>query len=226
MIYKGIISGVGNETTRENEITPDVVASYRKFVVGHESGVIDEGDIRSFTASIISATGEWKRYSNVVHVNAGTMFAYGYFGEAEAADFTFLPPAVEQYHIIYAELDKSVIPNKCTIKTKNNQGSSRIIPNTFRQDELSTVKTGIYQLPLWIIKITQNGIESIYLPRSQYDLRNIVDNINNVVEAEEAYTLKGTVAKNAIVQAGYTYPEDGVADREYVQELIWSAINK
>lgn len=158
--YQGTISGTGNSETRENEITADNVAIFRNFAIGYSLDTKDAGGViydpkHDFYAWVED---DGSGYSNTLHISDGVAFAYGYFGMVKETSFTFLPPAVEQYHLIYLELDRSVIPNKATIKIKNNQGSNRVLPNSFRRDELSFVKTGVNQIPLWLIKVTNKGI--------------------------------------------------------------------
>lgn len=238
MRHVGNISGNGDEKTRQNEITPDNVAAFRHFCVGHNSGVVyDVGhDFYATVDGFVNVEDDGKtetgRYSTTVHVADGMMFAYGYFGSAPAADFTFLPPAVEQWHIIYVELDKSVIPNTCIIKTKNNQGSGRVLPNTFRQDELSLVKTGVFQLPLWAIRITNKGIEVEDLRTNEYtnpqgrryDLRTPVYYIKNVVNSDDTKRVTQTIANNvtcAIKPKGTN--DNTVANRAFVYQEIEEA---
>jgi hypothetical protein len=96
------------------------------------------------------------------------MFAYGYFGYVDKCEIDFIRPSISQYYIVYAELDRSKIPNTCILKVKNNQ-SSTIIERTFRQDYLDKIKTGIFKLPLWRVKVGSNGIEELF------DLREFVD---------------------------------------------------
>ena len=119
------------------------------------------------------------------------MFAYGYLGYVDTSVFELIRPAIPQYHIIYVELDKSKIPNTCEIKIKNNQ-SSTSIERTFRQDYLDRVRTGIFQLPLWRIRVGSNGIEEVF------DLRDLRDNISNVEYAQYCESVIGEVSPLAI----------------------------
>lgn len=222
IFHKGEVSGIGNKITRENEITADHVAVFRNFAVVHESGIISDSN-HDFYATVIEDS---NGYGNTIHITDGRCFAYGYFGYANACDFTFLPPAVEQYHVIYVEIDRSVIPNTCIIKTRNNQSNPNINPNTFRQDVLSLVKTGVYQIPLWKVKATNKGIQVEDL-RINYDLRNTVSKIKNVV-----YSNRGKICTKRLLSnvTGYTEPEqkldDTVATTAYVQREVKKEINK
>ena len=242
VIAEGTVSGTGIVATRENEITADNVATFRHFCVGYESGVVyDVGnDFYAKVDGYVDGVDDGKtatgRYSNTVHVSGGTVFAYGYFGSAKATDFTFLPPAVEQWHIIYAELDRSIIPNRCTLKTKNNQSSSRILPNTFRQDELSLVKTGVYQVPLWFIRVTNKGVEVEDLRTNEYtnpqgrtyDLRQLRKYIKNVYNTDNTSRVTGTI--DSTVTCERLIPDgtadNTVANREFVQRRILTAMYK
>lgn len=184
-VYAGKISGIGNATTRYNEITADDLAVLRHFQIGWNYGVIDR---EGYNFPI-----EYALKESSVKVGKGIMFAYGYLGYVDKCTVEFIRPAIPQYHIIYAELDRSKIPNTCTLKVKNNQ-SSTSIERTFRQDYLDKVRTGIFQLPLWRIKVGSNGIEEIFdlrvlrdKPKQvQYSIntKRVVGKIDSEVTAE------------------------------------------
>ena len=171
--YQGKISGVGNATTRKNEITADDLAISRNYIYGWEYGVINRIGW-NFNA--------YKDGNNVV-VEKGIMFAYGYFGILpKSVTIPFIKPSATQYRFIYAEIDRSVVPNTCTIKVKNNQGSDKIKPTTFRQDYLKSVRTGVFQLPLWRVKLNSEGIKEVV------DVRDLKDYIMKVERSN--YTTK------------------------------------
>lgn len=170
---------------------------------------------------------EWfKSYSDIdlssitITITDGTCFAYGYVGHCQGREITFFPPAVEQYQAIYAEIDRSVIPNKMSIKTKNNQGSSKVLLNTFRQDALSVVKTGKFQVPLWFVKLSNKGIEELQ------DIRPLREYIDRVVYTER---IDGLIAAEATVE-GDRKPLDTndktVATTEWVQAVIEQEIRR
>lgn len=114
----------------------------------------------------------------MLKLNKGYIVAYGYVGYEKTKIFYFNKTAATQYHFIYGEIDRSVIPNTFELKVKNNQGGSEIKPTTFRQDILSQVKTGVFQLPLYRVKLGSNGIEDIT------DLRDVKDYIKRVKHAD------------------------------------------
>ena len=98
--YKGVISGTGNSATRLNEITGDDLAAFRNFVIGY-IGYKDAG-------GVIKQEGHAFDYSvdgNTVHLTDGFAFVYGYGSYHKAEDITLLPPAVEQYYVIYLVFD-------------------------------------------------------------------------------------------------------------------------
>ena len=160
------ISGIGNAQNRINEITPEDVAAIRQYIIGWESGVISGFDCVNNDGHSITIT-------------AGEMFAYGYIGYlSEPITINFLPRSAVQYNFIYAEIDRSVVPNAFNIKIKNNQGGKDVKPTTFRQDNLTSVKTGIYQLPLYRVKVTVEGIEVL-------DIRDIKESIKKVGFADK-----------------------------------------
>ena len=123
---------------------------------------------------------------NSVILNKGIMFAYGYFGILpEPITIPFIKTSATQYRYIYAEIDRSVVPNTFTIKVKNNQGSDRIKPTTFRQDYLSIVKTGIFQLPLWRVELNNQGIVEL---KDVRDLRNYIMKVEHTDNTTEKVT--------------------------------------
>lgn len=150
--YYGKISGIGNPTERINEITADDLATLRYFQIGLDYGVINR---EGYNFSI-----KYEINTSSVEVGKGIMFAYGYLGYIDKCVLEFIRPAISQYHIIYVELDRSKIPNTCILKVKNNQ-SSTSIERTFRQDYLDKVRTGVFQLPLWRVKVGSNGVEEV-----------------------------------------------------------------
>jgi hypothetical protein len=177
-VYAGKISGIGNATTRYNEITADDLAVLRHFQIGWNYGVIDR---EGYNFPI-----EYALKENNVKVGKGIMFAYGYLGYVDKCTVEFIRPAIPQYHIIYAELDRSKIPNTCTLKVKNNQ-SSTSIERTFRQDYLDMVRTGIFQLPLWRVKVGANGIEEVF------DLRALKNKPKQVEYAPYCKSVFGSI---------------------------------
>lgn len=227
-IYKGTISGIGDKATRENEITADALATLRHFIDNNNLGVINfkysetddlEDIINSFDAKVSEDE------NNSIDLSSGLCVAYGYFGYADKQKITFLLPAVPQYQLIYAEFDKSVIPNKFTIKTKNNMANPYISVTTFRQDQLSTIKTGICQIPLWQVYITSSGIQKEKLR----DLRIKLPYIKNVVNSETCKHLNENSSIESSV-TGVTQPttddSNKIATTLFAHNAISSVINK
>lgn len=166
--YKGKISGTGNATTRNNEITADDLAILRNYIFGGNYGVLNLKGC-NFNA--------YKDGNNIV-LEKGIMYAYGYFGYLpETITIPFIKPTTTQYRFIYAEIDRSIIPNTFKIDVKNNQGSSKIKPTTFRQDYLSQIRTGVFQLPLWRVELNSEGIADI---DGLYDVRELKNGIGKV----------------------------------------------
>lgn len=202
--YKGTISGTGDSITRLNEITGDNLGVVRNFIIGYKDGVLKR-DNHDFDYSVDG---------NTVTITDGMCFAYGYFGYSKAKGFTILPPAVEQYYVIYARLDKSVIPNGCNLFIKNNYSSPNIGINSFRQDVLSTIKTGVYEIPLWLFRVTNKGVDEL----SFKDLRpnrvkpngnkTLLDCIKKVEYSDYATVVSNTV--DASGQTIYGRLADGV----------------
>ena len=100
---KGVISGIGNRATRENEIQSDFVADVRYSIAGLPYGIFEPYTYTSKTAESFSCT---KKAPSILHVNAGYAMAYGYAGEHEGQDIDFvIKPPVAQYHIVYGNAD-------------------------------------------------------------------------------------------------------------------------
>lgn len=192
--YKGTISGTGNADTRDNEITGGKLAVVRNFEIGYTDfqkvgGVIYDPQ-HDFGCEIdIIEKGKLK-------IQDGMGFAYGYFAYAPATEITILLPAVEQYHIIYFELNLSTVPQSCTVNIKNNQSSPNILQNTLRQDQLSTIKTGVFQIPLWVIKATNKGIEIYEDLREKTDtLKKYIQRVYHTDNAQNVNN-NGSIGKN------------------------------
>ena len=212
------ISGKGDTDSRLNEITGDELAIYRNTIIGYPFGVIkfDYHDFNYFVES------------NTIHLTDGVCFAYGYFAYHKAIDLTILPPPVENYYVIYVRIDKSVIPNTCEIKTKNNYASPQIGENAFRQDVLSTVKTGVFEIPLWLFKATNKGID----PRFT-DKRPLKDKILNVEYSDTSKIVKFNDNLKGKLDNGVAATTQPIEDKskkaattEFVQMAIQAEINK
>ncbi len=218
MEYRGVISGFGDLYSRVNEITADELACGRNFIVGYNGklndvvGVIISDLHHDFDCSKIG--------TNKIKITDGMGIAYGYVAYSDSIIIDFLLPAVMQYHLVYLELNRSVVPNICTIKTKNNQ-SSHYFDTAFRRDVLSSVKTGVFQFPLWLIKITNKGITEIK------DIRN------RAASMERAYYTKLSHRVSKRLDNGVTCTTQNIADKSkkiantaFVHNLIAAEINK
>lgn len=203
------ISGIGNSQTRKNEITADDIATLRRYTFGWDYGVINRSGW-NFNATTDKKT-------DTITVDKGIMFAYGYFGILpESIKIPFIKPSATQYRIIYAEIDRSVIPNTFKIKVKNNQGSNKIKPTTFRQDYLTAIKTGVFQLPLWQVELNNEGIEDVV------DVRELKDYIKQVHHTN--YTtgkVTKSISENAIAT---TQPITNISKRLATTEFVHKAV--
>ena len=214
MEYQGKISGIGNATTRENEITADDLAILRNYINGWEYGIINrEG--WNFNA--------YKEGNNVV-VEKGIMFAYSYFGILpETIKIPFIKTSAVQYRFIYAEIDRSVIPNTFTIKVKNNQGSHKVKPTTFRQDYLSAVKTGVFQLPLWRVQLDNEGIADI---DGLTDLRQELGLLKDCIKQVQCSVATSGRVTNSISEKtnATTQPNTDSSEKLATTNFVYSAI--
>lgn len=141
--------GNGIITGNKNEITRETLATIRQFIIGNVA-FVNSRDGLNFEAIADGDT---------VIVGKGMLYVYGYAAlSKETETFKFMRANTEQYWFIYAEVDLSRYPNILTIKKVNNGRSTE---RTFRQDMLFFEKSGVYQRPLWRVRVTSNGIESI-----------------------------------------------------------------
>lgn len=206
--YYGKISGIGNPTERINEITADDLATLRYFQIGWDYGVVDRQGYNFLVDT------EKHKGTSSIEVGKGVMFAYGYVGYVDVCKLEFIRPAIPQYHIIYVELDKSKIPNTCTLKVKNNQ-SSTSIERTFRQDYLDKVRTGVFQLPLWRVKVSANGIEEVFDLRVDLDL--LKPSIKQVEYAPNCKSVFGSISPEATATTQpITDKSEKIATTEFV----------
>lgn len=214
------ISGTGNSETHANEITGDNLAAVRNFICRYgldfnEAGCVVKDEGHDFNC-VLSG-------KNSIRLTDGLAFAFGYFGSSETVEFNILPPAVENYFIVYLEMNKSVVPNICEVKIKNNYANSRIDNNSFRQDELSTVKTGIYQMPLWLVRVTNQGVQELK------DLRNLKDYIQKIVHSDYGTHVlnDGTIGQNVTIPTPLQDDiSNKVANTEFAVTAIRAEINK
>lgn len=165
------VTKISLEQPLANEITVDDIAILRNYIFGWEYGVLNiEGC--NFNAKLDGS-------GSVVTLEKGIMFAYGYFGYLpESIEIPFIKPSATQYRFIYAEIDRSTIPNTFIIKVKNNQGSDKIKPTTFRQDYLTSIRTGVFELPLWRVELNEMGIVELV------DVRDLKDYIRTVKHSD------------------------------------------
>ena len=140
------LKGIGDPISRTNEILPSLDAKINKFLTGHTAGVI-QGEYNSFSAELIDRG---------VIIKSGLLQAYGYFGCSDTeTQFNFILPTGTNYIHIYGEIDLSVVPNKFEIKQTTMSNSEEY---SFNQDDLSINLYGIYQIPLWQITLTSDGL--------------------------------------------------------------------
>lgn len=146
----GIIAG------NKNIITKDNLAKLRRFILG--SGVfMSPEDGNNFGITIYYA-------KNKITVGKGALCVDGYGAYSKETSFDFVDAATEQNWIIYAELNMSENPNELILK-KINIG--RATDRKFRQDNLAVERSGVFQLPLWRVNITNQGVQGAT------DLRNL-----------------------------------------------------
>lgn len=141
-----LLKGMGDSVTGENEIVPMLDAQINHFFAQLSPGVIANVN-NKFPITIIDRG---------VQIGPGFAQAYGYFGMSDATQqFNFIVPSSStQYSKIYAEFDLSLRPQKFSVKA-TPQSDTSVIP--LQNDNLSDLPSGIYQLPLYLITIKNDG---------------------------------------------------------------------
>lgn len=102
--------------------------------------------------------------------------------------------------------DKSVLPNAFFIGVKNNYASKEITEFSLRRDVLSAIKTGVFQLPIAIVKVDKSGISEIIDLRETDSLYPVYQTPllrNYPYKMEEADEAGGT-EENGVLSAGIT----------------------
>ena len=225
--YKGVISGYGNAEKRENEISSDSVASLRRFIIGKDYGVLNKDGCFE---PIVSDT-------NRVQFNGGYVYAYGYIANIpNPTVFVMNLGAIPQYYFAYVEIDKSVIPNTCTIKMKNNQNNPYMNDYTFRQDQLSSVKTGVHQTPICLlrtsvekgIEIVENyisGTERPYNPNPPFE-NTVLYRIGKVNFARNAQKIVKNIERTVVLSAENSSVGDNLSATQYVDRRVKEEVNR
>ena len=225
--YKGVISGYGNAEKRENEISSDSVASLRRFIIGKDYGVLNLQDC--FEPTVIG--------KDRIQFNGGYVYAYGYIANIpNPTVFVMNLGAIPQYYFAYVEIDKSVIPNTCTIKMKNNQNSPYMNEWTFRQDELSSVKTGIHQTPICLLRTSvEKGIEIVenYISGEEREYNkhlppnvSLIGEIGKVFFTYTASKITTKIESSVTLTSQNLLVGESPASTEYVVERIREEINR
>lgn len=229
--YKGVISGYGNAEKRENEISSDSVASLRRFIIGKDYGVLSKDDSNDdcFEPVVID--------TNRVQFNGGYVYAYGYIGNIpNPTVFVMILGAIPQYYFAYVEIDKSVIPNTCTIKMKNNQNSPYMNDYTFRQDELSSIKTGVHQTPICLlrtsvdkgIEIVENyisGTERKYNPNPPFE-NTVLYRICKVNFARNPKKIVGNIERTVVLSDENFSVGNNLSPTKYVDMRVEEEVNR
>ena len=195
----GVISGYKNEISKDN------VAIARRFIVGYDYGVINNGFNSIITSGIAGS-------NSAISMQSGEIFAYGYVGgilQPQKIEFTL--PSGTRYDFIYAEIDMSRIPNTFYIKIKNN---GRAATTEWRQDYLSSVRTGVFQLPLYRVKLASSGIVELT------DLRDTKIKLNNAITVK---TITKTVGANVV---GVTPNTNDDSTKIATTAFVYSALTR
>ena len=157
MQVEGVVTGIGNETTRKNEINPDDVAVFLNALFCGNSQKEEEavGIIGANSFAVTANT------DSSITISEGMCIVYGYLARIGETKILFNISALPQYWVIVAEIDRSVVPNTFSVRALNNQSLPTIGAYTLRKDRLSAIRTGAYQLPLAIVKVDGQTITVI-----------------------------------------------------------------
>lgn len=201
-----ILKGIGDALTGKNEIVPTFDAKIFNFYSQMAPGVVGS-ETNKFPVSIVDRG---------VVIGPGLAHAYGYFGMSDApVQFNFvIPSTATQYAKVYVEFDLSARPQSMAIKVTPQSDTSVI---ELLSDNLSTLTTGIHQIPLYLVTIktdatiTCSDIRTV-LNRVSYashsnncDLATNSKAVNNVVIKKEATKIKaddGVVSRREILYSG------------------------
>ena len=201
-----ILKGIGDKLTGKNEIIPTFDAKIFNFYSQMAPGVVGS-ESNKFPVTIITRG---------VTIGPGLAHAYGYFGLSDApVQFNFvIPSTATQYAKVYVEFDLSARPQSMAIKVTPQSDTSVI---ELISDNLSTLTTGIYQIPLYLVtiktdaSITCTDLRTV-LNRVSYsnhsnnsDLAANAQAVNSVVVKKESTKLKAdgdVVSRRKILYSG------------------------
>lgn len=197
--YEGNVAGIGNVISRKNEMTGDIVASFRRFCIGQDIAIIKKPG-NDFDYSV---------EKNTLRITSGMCVIYGYVCWCPEKEFSILPPAVENYYCVYIRVDKSVIPNRVEVLLKNNYTRKDFDENSLRQDVLSATKTGVFELPLYLFKTNNKGIvKESFLPldeqpRTKYLVDRLPKSRCADFQDTAVYSNKTNIINEAVVSTSF-----------------------
>ena len=177
-----ILKGIGDKLTGKNEIIPTFDAKIFNFYSQMAPGVVGS-ESNKFPVTIITRG---------VTIGPGLAHAYGYFGMSDApVQFNFvIPSTATQYAKVYAEFDLSARPQSMAIKVTPQSDTSVI---ELISDNLSTLTTGIYQIPLYLVTIKTDA--SITCT----DLRTILNRVSYAGHSNNSDLAANSQAVNSVV---------------------------
>ena len=183
-----IVKGIGDSANRINEITPRMDAEILRFLSQHAPGVWRTGVATNHFGLGVNQA------NLSVTVWMGIAQAFGYFAMSEnTRNFNFVRPASgTQFARIFAEINLSRVPNEFRIGVTPQSTISNI---ALTQNDLSTVPNGIYQIPLYLITITSEGVLSF---TDQRPWMERPQNVNHALNANDAIRATQLVAGGTI----------------------------
>ena len=179
-----ILKGIGDKLTGKNEIIPTFDAKIFNFYSQMAPGVVGS-ESNKFPVTIITRG---------VTIGPGLAHAYGYFGLSDApVQFNFvIPSTATQYAKVYVEFDLSARPQSMAIKVTPQIDTSVI---ELISDNLSTLTTGIYQIPLYLVTIKTDASITCTDLRTMLNRVSYSNHSNNSDLAANAQAVNSVVVK-------------------------------
>ena len=215
MQVEGVVTGIGNEITRKNEINPDDVAVFLNALFCGNSQKEEEAvGIIGANSFAVTANAD-----SSITISEGMCIVYGYLARIGETKILFNISALPQYWVIVAEIDRSVVPNTFSVRALNNQSLPTIGEYTLRKDRLSAIRTGVYQLPLAVVKVDGKNLSILSDERvfANYPYKSLLANETNRITGEirNGAGINGMIIRNS----------NNVCDTATAVSLIQSAVN-
>lgn len=187
--------GMGDSTRDINKVLPEYTAMMTDIAVGYESGI----------AANYGSKFDYRLIEGGLVIQSGGCWAFGYaaYNRNDVRINLAASGGGTRYVFIYVEFDltgsavNGTTVDAAQLVVFDNGGNSSF---SYQQDNLRTMKTGKYQLPLYRIAVTDAGITG----DSIQDLRTIREKVKNAERADFADKVDGIVAAGTMIENGVT----------------------